>query len=126
MLYNDPLHIPSERLVVYYDGEPQFMLNKRLLDQQICWTNLEAIKEKHVERIHLHKTMEKETDPDLLKLYDELYTLIEYELQDLWRFNRDKLYHMIWKRPHCTCPVLDNHDAYPHLRYINKGCILHG
>lgn len=127
MSHIDSLHVPSERLVVYYNDNAVLMLNKRLLDSQNCWTNLEAIKEKHEERLDLEHEMKKTNDPGLLKLFDALYTLIEFELQDLWGFSKDIRFHRFWYRPKCSCPSLDNADNYPHGYYVvNGNCPLHG
>lgn len=129
-MYNDPLHIPSAELVVEYKGKPLFMLNKRLLDRQNCWTNLDKIKEKHIERLDLEDHMfaaVNENDRGLLALYDALYDLIEYELQELWKFTQDGNFHRFWERPGCGCPRLDNNDRYPTGFYVRSLiCPLHG
>ena len=123
----DPLHVSYEELVVYFEGKAMFMLNKVLLDKQVCWENLNKIKEKHVERLYLEKEMENTDDRDLLKLFDALYDLIECELQELWKFDLDRNFHVFWKRPKCSCPKLDNNDRYPTGFYIKSVlCPLHG
>ena len=53
---------------------------------------------------------------------------IEYQMQDNWNFDRDKFKHRYWYRiPGCTCPVMDNDDAWgtPY-HIINNDCPFHG
>lgn len=123
----DPLHVPSAELVVWHKGKEALLLNKRLLDQQICWDNLEEIKKLHKERLELEDKMREESDQHKLIAMDEEYTQLEFKLQDAWKFSRDKNFHRFWNRPKCECPKLDNEDAYPHGRYVvTGGCPLHG
>lgn len=127
--YRDCLHIPTAELIVYDQyGNEKSIVNKRLLDQQNAWSNLEKIKAKHYERILIYTEMENiKRDNKLLRLYDELCTELEFELQGLWKFDRDINFHMFWQRPQCSCPKLDNQDRYPHGHYIiNDECPLHG
>jgi len=98
MLYNDPLHIPRESYTLIHKGVEALTLNKRLLDQQNCWTNVDRILELHSERLHLEDMMNefyedrhhpwREEAPayydDFLMLCDTLYTQIEFELQEQW------------------------------------------
>lgn len=124
---NDPLHVPYQDLVVFHKGKEAVLINKTLLDRQTCWTNLNKIKELHSERLHLEDMMNKTNDIDFLKLCNELYTLIEFELQDAWGFTRDKKFHRFWNRPKCACPIMDNEDGYLIGRYVISGiCPLHG
>ena len=60
-------------------------------------------------------------------LYLKAWTSNEYLLQTLWGFSKDAAYHRFWDAEGCTCPKLDNDDAYPTGYYIiNQDCPLHG
>ena len=62
-----------------------------------------------------------------VKEYLELWTQNEYSLQELWGFPKDPNYHKFWEMAGCTCPKMDNEDAYPTGYYIRVGdCPLHG
>lgn len=124
-MYRDPLHIPSARLVVWHKGKETILINKRLLDMQNCWENLETIKELHSEKLHIYDEMNETDDPGLLLLFDALLTNIEFELQALWKFTQDINFHRFWERPKCTCPKLDNIDNYPYRQIISGDCPLH-
>lgn len=125
--YHDPLHIPSAQLVVWHKGKETILLNKRLLDQQNCWTNLDKIKALHSERLHLCDDMIKVKSKILLKAMDRRYTELEFKLQKLWGFPLDSKFHRFWDRPKCQCPKMDNDDAYPSGYYVIAGnCPLHG
>lgn len=125
--YFDPLHIPNTMLVVTYGGEEKYVMNKRLLDQQNCWTNLEAIKEVHWFKQMLYDMIRKERNSKKLKELAKDITECEFELQRLWKFTEDDKFHMFWETPKCQCPVLDNRDRYPTGYYvINLSCPLHG
>lgn len=116
----------NEELVVYYKGRAVSAVNPRLLDRQGCWENLEKIKQLHLERHDLFDQMYLETDVDLLLIYDSLCDVIEFELQELWKFEPNAKYHRFWERPKCTCPKLDNIDWYPYRKVILEDCVLHG
>lgn len=122
----DILHIPWSELAVVYKGKKQFFINKAILDQQLCWENLEEIKEKHIEKFSVYDEIQKTNDPNLLYLFDKLLREIEFELQDLWKFPKDEMYHMFWQYPKCTCPKLDNIDSYPYMQFFSTTCPLHG
>lgn len=126
MIYNDSLHVSRETLTVYYNDIPQFILNKRLLDQQNAWGNLEDIKETHVLKLIIYDVIRSTKDPATLKSLVVDLTLIEFELQRLWGFLLDSNFHRFWEAPKCQCPTLDNEDLYPCRSLISTHCPLHG
>lgn len=123
---SDRLHIGYDELTVYYRGEPKFVLNKRLLDQQICWNNLDAIKETHQMKLQVYDKIKDEEDPKKLKKLAKQLTRLEFKLQKLWGFPRNANFHRFWEVPKCECPKMDNEDRYPHSQVINQSCPLHG
>lgn len=61
------------------------------------------------------------------RIYKEEWIENEYMLQALWGFKEDPRYHKFWNMKGCTCPKLDNEDAYPTGFYtLNASCPLHG
>lgn len=59
--------------------------------------------------------------------YRELWEQTEFLLQELWGFPKDSKYHKFWEMSGCTCPKMDNDDAYPTGYYTRDGsCPLHG
>jgi hypothetical protein len=124
--YVDPLHVPSEKLCVYYKGEVAYMMNKSLLDRQNCWENLDKIKAAHVRKLTVYDLIRETENPAILKKYGEVLKLLEFELQSYWKFPLDANFHRFWEYPKCECPKLDNRDAYPHRQIINLSCPLHG
>lgn len=125
--YFDPIHVPSEKLVVTYEGREIWLMNKRLLDQQMCWENLEAIKEVHWLKMLFFHLIEDTKDPIELKELAKDLTECEFELQRLWKFPLDKKFHRFWDYHKCECPKMDNDDAWPTGYYVVAGnCPLHG
>lgn len=63
-----------------------------------------------------------------IKRLASLHREAEFELQESWNFPRDSRFHKYWYRfPHCTCPKLDNIDAYGTGRAVtNSNCPIHG
>lgn len=52
---------------------------------------------------------------------------LEYRLQDMWGFDRDRSYHSYWYRsPGCTCPKMDNRERKGYGRIIAGNCPYHG
>lgn len=120
----DPLHRPTP--IVFYNGEPQYMLNKYLFDSQDCWENIEAIVEAHELKLLLMDMISKEDSVPMLKSLAQDITEVEFELQSLWKFPKDIKFHRFWELPKCSCPKLDNSDSYPHRQYTRLDCPLHG
>lgn len=126
-IYKDPLHVPSEQLVVYFNDRPMYMMNKRLLDQQNCWNNLEDIKETHWLKLLFNEMITETDNPKELKELAKNITECEFYLQELWKFSKDSKFHRFWDISKCQCPKFDNEDAYPYGHYtINLSCPLHG
>ncbi len=124
--YNDPLHVSYEDLTVFYENRG-IILNKSLLDKQLCWENLGAIKDIHFFKLMLYQMISETEDPKLLKSLVKDITECEYELQKLWKFSIESRFHRFWETPKCQCPTMDNNDWYPTGHYIiNNSCPLHG
>ena len=71
--------------------------------------------------------MEIYDDKDDLRYLCGMITQIDFQLQKLWKFKVDSLYHKFWELPKCECPKMDNSDAHgTGHRYINPNCKLHG
>lgn len=91
-----------------------------LSDQAIA-----AIKYRQERRDHLIVLYSKKAISS--KEYMEEWTSNEYALQELWGFPKDVRYHKFWEMAGCTCPKMDNEDAYPTGYYTRSGdCPLHG
>lgn len=111
--YHDPLHVGYDQLTVKdLEGKERFILNKRLMDHQNCWENLEAIKDAHTLKLLFYTMIEEETNPAMLKELAKDITEVEFELQRLWKFTVDANFHRFWETPKCQCPRMDNEEAY--------------
>lgn len=117
----------NKDLIIYLDDEPVVYINSQLLDRQDCWDNLEKIKLAHLDRVKLELEMEKcECKEELIRMND-IWTDLQFLLQDLWGFTKDARFHRFWDVPGCTCCKLDNEDMYPTGRYIiSSDCKIHG
>lgn len=124
-VYKDPLHIPSAQLEIKYKGY-HIILNKTLLDQQMCWHNVEGIKALHYAKAAVYDAIENTNDENTLYSLSGALQEIEFALQDAWGFPKDLAFHRFWEYPKCMCPSLDNRDMYPSSRrIISMDCALH-
>lgn len=116
------------KYVVVYHGVPVLRLNANLAKAQgVTDTELAEIADLHCQRLNIVASMESETDPAELKKLFADWTENQYLLQDKWHFKRSANYHKWWDVPHCTCPKLDNDDAYPSGDYFTHlQCPIHG
>lgn len=65
--------------------------------------------------------------PDMYEDPVQLIEDTEYQLQDLWNFDRDRDKHSHWYLiAGCECPKMDNRDRQGFGRVINKNCKWHG
>lgn len=123
-MYDD---IRYSQLVVEYQGEPKLTLNRRLLDSQDCWDNLETIKSLHRDRFRIEESLGVVNDIDQLNILTNKWTEVQYNLQTAWGFEMNSNFHRFWEIPACTCPSMDNMDRYPTKDYlISDNCKLHG
>lgn len=83
----------------------------------------------HAALTALHRLMDEIVDNPRLDKYDTNVFIedIEFTMQGLWGFTRDRDFHIHWlRRAGCTCPKMDNHDLMgaPY-RIITEGCPHH-
>lgn len=102
------------------------MINMQLANQLgLSDATIAAIKYLQERRVHLKVLYS--TKVITSKEYVEEWTSNEYRLQELWGFPKDPNYHRFWEMAGCTCPKMDNEDAYPTGYYTRSGnCPLHG
>ena len=104
------------------------MINRRLATQlELSEQTISDILHHHSVREFLESEMQNTTDREELKLLSKDWTNNEFDLQDLWGFPRDENYHRWWYVPRCTCPKIDNDDAYGTGYYTRTlDCPVHG
>lgn len=104
------------------------VLNSLLISkQELNDTDVNKINKLHYIKNCFFDIIEKEYDPNRLKLISKLVTQIEFQLQKLWKFEQDQTFHKFWELPKCSCPKLDNEDlSGTGHRYIDTNCIFHG
>lgn len=118
----------DEQLTVRYQDHSvtlnRFLIKKRNISNISVW----KIMVLHRQQLEIEVAMEKMpvTAVNLLQsLMDEI-TEINFELQDLWGFQRNADFHKTHYLPHCTCPKIDNDVMVgTPQRYIAEGCPLH-
>lgn len=120
------INLESRIVKVHDEG---VRLNGRLILQQ----NLSESEVDHILRLHEYKLTVRAkmkalpSDNPKIKDYAADLEQIEFLLQDAWKFERNINYHKFWEAPHCTCPKMDNDDAWPSGYYVrNFGCPVHG
>lgn len=110
----------DSKTVLYY-------INVNLLKAQNKLSKLNEIKDLHYLKLEIYEAIKETRDLDLLKWFAIELTELEFNLQKVWGFDRDLRFHRFWITPKCTCPKLDNEDAYPTGFYsYNLNCPLHG
>lgn len=115
-------------LNIVYKGEFKGSLNKALIDKnKVTPEKVEKIIELHIKKHGIFEEMEKENSKEMLKAYAQLIETIEYELQALWGFEKNKNYHEWFRVPKCQCPKIDNQERQgtPYQIY-NMSCPVHG
>lgn len=100
---------------------PNLVKKQNLSDEQIT-----KITELHTEKRHLMDLMTKVDTVSLLKYYANQIENIEFSLQELWGFPKDRNYHRFWDVPKCTCPKMDNLERIgTEYKIYNSNCPIH-
>jgi len=104
------------------------MINKKMLKEQKAELNEKAIISKTKEIYDLFKKVKKLPEKSKRKDIVEQLKQFEFQLQELWNFERDIKKHRYWYLiPHCRCPKMDNDDCFGiNRRIINLECPWHG
>lgn len=64
---------------------------------------------------------------ELIKNNYDIWMENDRLLQILWNFPQDDNYIRDWDFPACSCPKMDNDDAYPTGHYVrSQTCLIHG
>lgn len=119
----------SDTLEIYtWDGNPVGILDEKLVSKQkLTEQQIAKIKELHCVKSIIFDCMFDSDDKEELHILAELLERLEYALQQAWGFPQDRNKHMWWRALKCTCPTMDNEDAYgTEYRCINMKCPVHG
>lgn len=124
--YRDPLHVPYKDLQIKY-GKYNMILNKRFIDQQVCWTNLNLIKSLFKIKFSIYTRMNRSSKLDTIRAQAAEATEIEFQIQEAFNFPRNAAFHRFWEMPKCECPVMDNQDYWGSDQSIHtSNCPIHG
>jgi len=115
-------------VAVVVDGQVITHLNSNLIQRQkLTDEDVERLKLLHIGQYSIREQMKLTDDKYLLRMFAEMITLIEFELQRTWKFPLDANWHRFWTLPKCRCPQMDNNDAYPTGHYVRVHyCPIHG
>ena len=117
----------EQRIVKVHDEG--IRLNEHLiLQQNLSEYEVLQILKLHEYRLTIRAKMRAlPSDNPKIKAYAKELEQIEFLLQDAWKFERNINYHKFWEAPHCTCPKMDNEDAWPSGYYVKAlVCPVHG
>jgi len=116
----------SDTIVQYKDTA--YRINSRMArDRGLTRVEVIAIRDFHVQKLEIFEQMKKEKDPTSLKQYAKLIEHIEYEIQELWKFPKDRSWHEWYAVPKCMCPKMDNRERRgTNYQIISSECPIHG
>ena len=103
-------------------------LNYKLLIQNKKEENVDVLKEKYIEMFKYFEKLENTDNYFVLNDIMQKIEEIEFEMQELWGFKKDRNMHRYWfDNGVCSCPRMDNYDnlGTPY-RIYHSECVLHG
>lgn len=116
-----------ETSIKLVDGKTIHLNNFLIEKQGLSAETVSLILHAHYYMSQLFSEMEELDAPQDLREYAKKVEELEFYMQDLWGFPRNRAYHKFWRVPHCNCHVLDNEDAYGSgTRYYSESCPVHG
>ena len=110
---------------VVFNGVTHTYINPYLVKKQNLSKNqVDKIIQLHIQRIALEEGFNV-SHYDGQKYFDA-WTQNQNELQEAWGFDVNQNYHRFWSMKGCSCPRIDNEDAYPTGYYVfSGGCDVH-
>ena len=103
-----------------------YLNNVLVKKQQLTQSNIAELLKLHTQRYTI-RLLADMCNPQMLKMYAKMDEEVDVLMQIEWHFPLNKNYYKFWEFPRCTCPKMDNNDAYPSGHYvINNDCIVHG
>jgi hypothetical protein len=120
--------IDEKYIVRDENGEVVSVVSDTLAERRnISDESLERIKKLHLKRFQVKEEMTKTCDRSRLGMLANMIKDIEFELQDLWGFERDYSMHDWFDVPKCTCPKMDNRERKgTGYQIISLDCPIHG
>jgi hypothetical protein len=124
---------PNTEITSWMCNGKLLSLNNRMISERgLTVDDIKQLIKLHTEKEWLYEKMrglnpDNSEDLDILLSSASVCTVIEFMLQDVWKFERDIRFHKFWETPHCACPKLDNMDAWGTGYYIIENrCPIHG
>ena len=104
------------------------MINKQLAeDRGISEEDQLHISILHSGREDIFEASRKVVSPEMQRELFSDWLDVERTLQMLWGFDEEDRFIKFWTFPACSCPSMDNEDAFPTgYYYVNGDCIIHG
>lgn len=94
--------------------------------QKLTETEINGLKDLHSYRLELFERFETVKDLTKIEIQELVLELedLEYNMQWVWKFNQDKLFHTWWHEvPNCSCKSYLNRFGKP--RIVDPGCMIH-
>lgn len=121
---------------VIVNDEVKKYINPFLVKKQNLSTkDIKKIINLHIQNINLQEKYEKILldeeknnieNSNTGKEYDDQWTTIQQNLQINWKFSVNSKMHIFWEVKGCSCPKMDNQDAYPTGFYhYSSNCSIH-
>lgn len=109
-------------------GKRGIKLNEGLIRKQgLNEESIDKLLVLHKRKLEIYQFIETIEDEEALRVFAKHITDLEFNLQETWGFPKNAKFHRFWETPKCTCPKMDNEDAYPTGYYVISGdCPLHG
>lgn len=102
-------------------------LNESLLKKQkVSKSNINKLKKLYYEQSVIFDKMQKENDTIRLRSLNKENTKVEYQIQSLWNFKKNRSMHKWFLVPKCLCPKSDNFDRLgTKFGIISDDCPIH-
>jgi hypothetical protein len=118
--------ISFDDLVVQYKTSNYALNGPLALSKGLTGKQVRKIRDLHIKKLRMLEQMEKTSAVNELRAHADAIEAIEYELQDLWGFDRDRRYHEWYMLPKCTCPKDNSERRGTDYQIIILTCPLHG
>jgi hypothetical protein len=122
----DPPVEKTTALSVEYQGQMIYLNSSLVKEQKLSQQKITKLLKLHFLQAAAKDLMDHVENVKMLPKLAAVIEDLNFQMQELWGFNRDADFHHWYEVPRCTCPKMDNKDRFgTNQRIYSSECPVH-